>query len=323
MKHILPKSAIKESIDNLPAGLCFSLPSGMPLLINRVMYNLSLVIDGRSLQNAEDFWHTLAEGRFQNGAELVSHGEQPVIRLPDRGFRTFSRRELDVDGRVVVQLLAADTTDLHRLAGRLRENNDALRKLGARLVSYNEQMGELTKREELLSAKIRIHDDVGRTLVRTRYALTQGHPEEQVGPVLEAWQSVVDMLRCTIEPKPAPSPLRYLRETAQAVGVALVINGDFPPAGRTAELLTAAGSEALTNAVRHGKATVLTADLSETPCFLTARFTNNGIQPERAITEGGGIGGLRSKLERIGGSVSTETRPVFCLTVSIPKQEAG
>jgi len=321
MKHTLPKSAIKESLDNLPAGLCFSLPSGLPLLINRVMYQLSLVIDGRSLQNAEEFWRTLTGGSFQNGAEPVSGGEQPAVRLPDGTVRTFSRRELTADGRRVVEIIAADTTDLHRLAGQLRENNAALCELSARLRRYNEQLDELAKREAVLSAKMRIHDDVGRTLVRTRYALTQSPPAEQAAPVLDAWQNVVDMLRCIIEPKPAASPLHYLQETAQAVGVALVIRGRFPPAGRNAELLTAAAGEALTNAVRHGKATELTVDITETPLLVTARFTDNGTQPVAEVIEGGGIGGIRKKLERIGGSVSTQAQPVFCLTVSVPKQE--
>jgi hypothetical protein len=320
MKKSLPKSAVKESIDNLPAGLCFSLPSGMPLLINRVMYNLSLAIDGQSLQNAEGFWRTLTEGEIKNGAEAVSRGAQPVIRLPDGSFRTFSRSELTVEGRKVIQIIAADTTDLHNMAEQLRENNEALRQLGARLRSYNEQLGELTKREELLSAKMRIHDDVGRTLVRTRYALAQTNPEEQLDSLLDAWQSVADMLRCVIEPKQESSPLDYLRETAGAVGVRLVTNGAFPSARRTAELLTAAASEALTNAVRHGGATELTMEISETPLMIIARFTNNGAQPDGPVSEGGGIGGLRSKLERIGGSISTDISPVFCLTVCIPKQ---
>ena len=95
MKKSLPKSAVKESIDNLPAGLCFSLPSGMPLLINRVMYNLSLAIDGQSLQNAEGFWRTLTEGEIKNGAEAVSRGVS-VLRGWYRHGWPASRSALEV-----------------------------------------------------------------------------------------------------------------------------------------------------------------------------------------------------------------------------------
>ena len=320
MKRKLPRGAIKESVDNLPSGLCFALPSGMPMLVNRIMYNLSLAIDGRSLQNAEEFWHTLTEGALQNGAERVSFGAQPVIRLTDGSFRTFSRCRITVEGKDVIQIIAADTTDLYRLAQRLREDNDALRALGARLRSYNEQIGELTKKEELLTAKIRIHDEVGSTLVRTRYALAQTDPGEYFEPVLDAWENVADMLRCVIEPKPTPSAQEYLRDTAQAGGVRFIIEGSFPTEGRAVELMTAAAGEALTNAVRHGGATALTVKITETPLLMIARFTNNGTQPTEPIAEGGGIGGLRSKLERIGGSVCTETSPEFCLKVAIPRQ---
>ena len=80
-----------------------------------------------------------------------------------------------------------------------------------------------------------------------------------------------------------------------------------------------AAPETLINAVRHAGADVLRIELKEEESELIVRFSNNGTQPT-AIIEGGGLGTLRSKVERKGGTMSIETEPEFALKLRLPKR---
>jgi hypothetical protein len=51
------------------------------------------------------------------------------------------------------------------------------------------------------------------------------------------------------------------------------------------------------------------------------RFTNDGTKPEEPITEGGGLGSLRRKLEGMGALMVVESQPEFALTVTVRKGE--
>ena len=81
-----------------------------------------------------------------------------------------------------------------------------------------------------------------------------------------------------------------------------------------------AASEALTNAVFHAGARKLNIMLSERENQWTMRFTNDGTQPEAPVTEGGGLGSLRKKLEREGGTMTIAGSPDFVLSVLLPKK---
>ena len=50
-KRIIGKNSIKESMDNLPDGICFSKLDGRPLLVNRVMQDISYAVFGNMLVN--------------------------------------------------------------------------------------------------------------------------------------------------------------------------------------------------------------------------------------------------------------------------------
>ncbi|MFR9296847.1 MAG: ATP-binding protein, partial [Aedoeadaptatus pacaensis] len=50
-KNQIGKNSIKESMDNLPDGICFSKLDGTPLLVNRQMQEISYDVFGKRLVN--------------------------------------------------------------------------------------------------------------------------------------------------------------------------------------------------------------------------------------------------------------------------------
>lgn len=328
------KRTVKEACDNLPTGLCFAKESGLVLLVNRVMEQLSHSLTGSSLQDAAVFWAQISDGTLINGARRVYEEEQGrsgqrVIRLSSGEYRTFTRTVLTIESRTVVQLTAADTTGLYDMVHQLERDNEALQQMHLRLQRYQENISMLTREEELLNTKIRIHDDFGKALMRTRHALAQKEPGVYAREVLEVWRSTTAMMRLESRAQEYRDPLEYLKETAAAVGVELFFHGTLPGEDRPRQLIAMAASEALTNAVRHAGATRMEIEVRRRRTGREAKqayivcFYNNGQPPAGDIVPGGGISSLRKKLEQLGGEVHVESRPVFCLRVTIPAERQG
>ena len=80
--------------------------------------------------------------------------------------------------------------------------------------------------------------------------------------------------------------------------------------------------KALVNGVRHGNASTVFIDLSESDDFYKICFRNNGQQPYLPIKEGGGLGTLRKKVERLCGEMSVLTKPDFLLVIEVKKSKS-
>ena len=77
--------------------------------------------------------------------------------------------------------------------------------------------------------------------------------------------------------------------------------------------------ECVTNAVRHGYATRIQFHLFHNDCWRMT-VTDNGLPPAGSIREGGGIGGMRRRMARLGGSMELYTSPRFRIELSVPKE---
>ena len=85
------RSSIKESIDNLPAGLSFCTPDGRVLLANRRMESLCHGITGRNLQDGKQFWETLqTETTAADTTRLYAMSEE--LKDNNRKLKSMNRR---------------------------------------------------------------------------------------------------------------------------------------------------------------------------------------------------------------------------------------
>ena len=311
-RNTVTRSSIKEGVDKISSGLCFYVEGGRVILLNSRMNELCHAIVGRDLQNAELFWEILSGGDVRAGVERISFGRFPNFRLPDGSVWTFAREELDG----FIQLTAADTTLQQDLTDELRDKNLDLAALNLRLRKYGENVDELARAKERLETKVRIHGELGQALLAARRYLVDGNAQE---PPLDIWRRNIAMLRKEMEAKKAEDPMQILEKAAASAGVQLEICGRLPEEGEFRQFFLVAASEALTNAVFHAGAGTLRIGLTETETLWTMRFTNDGIRPDKPITEGGGLGSLRRKAESIGAVMSVTHSPEFMLTITVRK----
>ena len=189
--------------------------------------------------------------------------------------------------------------------------------MNKRFKSYAKNINNLVAQEERLNTKIRIHDELGQVLLRTKYYITKDIDYNRIKELFEIWKNSVDILRHEVEIE-KKSPLTYLMETARDVGVNITISGDAFQDESVEEMITLLSSEILTNAVKHSKAQNMYIDVKYKMNKYTVIFTNDGIQPTYPITERGGLSNMRKKIERIGGTIKVESIPIFKITIKIP-----
>ena len=313
-------SSIKEAFDNLPTAVCFFNESGLPVLCNLAMQRFSFAVCGKDVQFITDLESFLSDD-FVPIAEVRKDGKVFIL---DDGVawqlekRTFTHES----GESYTQYIAADVTDLQKSRVELTKENEQLRKVQAELKRLSANIVAVTREEEILNTKMRVHDEMGKCLVAAQKYLKTDRTESIPDSLAAVWQRAVSMLKYSND-TPDEDMLLQIRKTCEYVKLAFVQTGDLPKQERVAYLLTCAVRECVTNAVRYAEATKLHAAFTENETEATVTVTNNGKIPEREIAEGGGLSTLRRRVERAGGIMTVQSFPEFKLTVTVPKEKEG
>ncbi len=313
-KNTISPLSVKESFDNLPTGLCFAKSNGMVQLVNYQMNELSYIILGDDLQNANIFWEKVCNGKLNNNISRFVTGDKPELRLPDGSVWTFSKEDLGV----TTQIIATNMTNYYRLTNTLKHKNEELELMSHRLRKYGENVDEYTRSKERLETKVRIHNEIGQALLTTRRTLNSD--ESDFKAVLDLWNRNISALRMESEPQNNVDYLGELIKAAKSAHVEVIIDGQFPEDNDVKQMIVAAATEALTNAIRHADAEKLFIEIDSTKKYYIACISNDGKIPNAPITEGGGLGSLRRRIEKNGGIMSVSWEPEFRLIIKIPKK---
>ena len=303
-RQISPVS-IKESSDHLPCALCFAWENGQPCLKNYIMDELSHLLTGEALLNANAFWETIAH--------------EPIVTLSNGQTWSFERTRMALSGQSVYQITGTNITEEARLQRELEKDNLRLKTMNLRLRQYGQEVQELTREKEILRAKTRIHDQIGHALLQTQQFLSgaQGDAES----VCAAWRQNVRLLLGKYADEQHVNAFGQLARAAQAIGVTIERRGVFPADGtESAQLIEAAAHECLTNLVRHAGGTLLEIIGEKAATGWRVRYLNNGDVPSGPIVEGSGLTALRTRTEAAGGKMDIEYAPCFELTLALPEE---
>ena len=297
--------SIKESCDHLPSALCFAWENGLPCLKNLKMDELSHLLTGEALLNANDFWKTM---------EL-----QPIVTLENGQTWSFERVRLGMSGKTVYQITGTNITEEAQLQRELEEDNLRLKNMNRRLRQYGQDVQEATREKEILRAKTRVHDELGHALLQTRqfFSDTQGDAES----VCAAWRQNVRLLLGKYADEQRFDAFAQLARAAQAIGVTIERRGVFPAeATESAQLVETAAHECLTNLVRHAGGTRLEIIGEKVASGWRIHYLNDGSAPSGPIVEGSGLTALRARTEAAGCAMDIEYAPHFELTLTLPQE---
>lgn len=314
-KNTLTPGAVKESLDTLPDGVCFYLSDGQPLLVNAQMNKISGELFGNEIMNVKSFLSNLQSNNSDGKARLISTEPTLVIQTDDEKIWDFRRNVLTVGNSEVQELLAFDVTEQYNLKKELEMRNQRLSDVNERLRKYSREVERITAEKEILTAKMRVHDDVGRSLLAFRSYLAKPQSERDRESLLLMWRYTISVMEKETVPDVQHNEWELLLKAAKAVDVSIEVNGELPEKGRKRDILIAAMHECLTNTVKHAKGNCLYLNIQSGNNALTAEITNNGEQPKADIIESGGLKNLRHTVESAGGVMAVKSKPRFGLVL--------
>jgi len=213
-----------------------------------------------------------------------------------------------------VQIEATDITDLYRYTKELFENNKRLAAQYGRLRNILDNIVEINHEKEIISAKMKIHDELGRSILTTKRHLTNQTLADNVPELIELWSGTIRGLEdFALSGKDTEtSPEVELLKAAEMIGCRIRFEGDRPEDSGAALLLYALVRESLTNAVRHAGATLLNVAITPAERGYHVEITDNGTQTPPGFAENGspaegsGLRNLRRRLEQEGASLAVK-----------------
>ena len=306
---------IKESFDNLPIGICFFDSRGIIRLINKKMLSIGcILLDGgfQTLRELRSALQSLPENvrALDEKNSLFSFPGDVILKYEESLV-------IDKKNNRFTQVTFSDVSELFSRQRELKEENERLENANRRAKQLYDNMAQIVREEEILSMKMRVHDDIGHSILAARKALLNDASIEEIHSSASIWERSIDLLYHANNMPDETDDLEYAKERAAALGVSVLTGGDFPTDTAARRIFTLAVRECVTNCVRHaGGNKVFAFAFSENGCN-KLKITNNGAPPEGEITEGGGLSALRRRIEKSGGTMEIKSFPFFELCVTL------
>ena len=312
--------SVKETMDDVPCGVCVSDSWGRIVLSNKKMRELSRMLTGAVLQNYEDLKQVLDGNKSVQGVTRLSP-ENGVLYLPNGTvwmFQNYMLTEEEVAG--YLQTVAFDVTEIYFNSEKIRMKNEKLKLLNQKLKKMYEQIDESIREQETLKMKMQVHDSFGRSLLTIRRMLEGNKEPDYMKNQLEILKQSVYILSGITQDDTEKQYEESIKH-AEKLGVSVEIEGELCDEHQVALITDKAIRECVTNCIRHAHGRRVYVQSYKTREGWKVCITNDGERPKEGSREGGGLSALREVVERDGGEMTTKFKPEFLLVLKLPFSE--
>ena len=306
--------SVKEAFDRLPAGLAYYTESGIPVMVNETMQEISRSVLGAGITDARAFWEKI---KNCDPEDISQDDDSTIVRMGDGRIFNIKRRAMTISGAKVYELIAADISREYELTHELEEKRDKARVLNTRLKALMETIEYVSMNRELLKLKTALHDNIGQSiLIAKRYLYSPDSVDRK--RMLEFWQDNARHLM-NDEPEEWELPYYVISKEADLMGIKLNIIGELPRERELIPVIDAAVSAQVSNTLKHTNGTQVTIAVSDAGDSYRLSLKNDGEVPKGEIEPHGGLKNLNSEVAAAGGSMEIVYSPDFALEITLPK----
>ena len=311
--------SVKLAVDSLHTGVLFSEREGFIALVNVQMQNLMISLTGRLYRNANYFYDALASGALAPGCRTTKYEGQIVCLLPNGAAWLFTRTPIDIQKTHYIQLSAADISERWALTAELQHQEALLVQKSEELHNMITNLQSLSQSKELQNAKLRAHDVLGKRLTVLLHIAGSGQTTDYT-LLRTQLQNLREDLKTSQSAASPKEKLEDLQSMYAAIGVDIHLDGSLPENDLAGYIFVDIISESVVNAIRHGYATQVFVRNTYSQSMWIIEITDNGNAHANPhpIREGGGISGIRGKVEPRGGSLWVTNDPRYTLKVVLP-----
>ena len=316
-RQALGRDSIKQALDMLPSGICYFAPSGRVKLCNRQMDSLFHTISQGDLQTLAELQDALSDCDACSGVIRLSWERQTYL-FPDGKAWRYRQSEVKAsDGATYTEAVFSDITELYNKNLELKAQIKQLNAISRELKWLSDNALILTREKEVLSAKTKLHDDMGAGLIAIRHILHHNRTEEEANDMDLFRQAVSDIKYDNAYPRGRSELDRFLHD-AEAIGIKVNLSGDLPEQEELRHVMILAMRECLINSVRHAGATTIHITAEKKGDSVSVKITNDGRSPETEVVPKGGLHNLYRHIIDFGGTMEIQSKPSFALTVVLP-----
>ena len=318
----LGRDSIKQALDMLPSGICYFTPSGSVKLCNRQMDSLFRRISQSDLQTLAELQDALANCDACSGVIRLPWERQTYL-FPDGKAWRYRQTEVKAeDGVVYTEAIFSDITELYNKNLELKAQIKRLNAISRELKWLSDNALILTREKEVLSAKTKLHDNMGSGLIAIRHILYHNRTEEAAN-AMDLFRQAVSAIKYDNAHPQGRSELDRFLHDAEAIGIKVNLSGNLPDQEELRRVMILAMRECLTNSVRHAGATTLYITVEKKGDSISLKITNDGRYPETEVVPKGGLHNLYRHIMDCGGTMEIQSKPSFALTVVLPVIKEG
>lgn len=317
----LTSQSVKETMDARMDGICYASMDGQPILVNSQMNQICGKLFQTEIMNLNHFWEALNRIKTSEAIEVVRTQPTMILHFSDTEVWDFRKKEVVMNGNIYQEVIAFDVSEEYQLNQELKFRNIRLNQVNERLMKFNTEVEEVTRQKEMLDAKMKVHDDLGRALIALRVYLTEPVAQKNREELLAMWNYIVTSMEYEAGEKESEQTFEALEKMAHSMGVEIIVDGEMPESEKERQILYMLLREGLNNMLKHAGGRRLYLKMSEQTNGLKIRLTNDGKVPECKIVEKGGLKNLRSMVELSGGTFYVESFPAFAIYVNLMREK--
>ena len=314
----LSRDCIKQAMDMLPCAVCYFSPSGDVKLCNLQMHRLFDSLAQKELQTLDDLITALSKCNGNSKIVKLSQTRQTYL-FPDRKVWRYSQSEITAQGVTYTEALFSDVTELYEKNLELQKQTAQLEKISLDIKQLSDNVQTLAKEKEILSAKSKLHDQMGSGLLAIRQILLQKTASEENAAAVMQFRRAIRILQ-EENSRPQSDVAEFISDAAVS-GIRVIITGELPHEKEPLCLLLPLMREACVNAARHADATALYITAKQTADNIILCISNNGKPPQSEVVPHGGLADHIKHITDVGGNMEITSFPSFMLTVTLPSAE--
>ncbi len=317
-KNKIDSFSVKQALENLPTGIAFMTSDVELLLSNHIMHNLCRELTGKPLQNAETFWQDLIS--LQGKDSCVIKTNEPAFVLSNGNVWQFSKTLCRYNGNEYYEFKATDITELYSLSENTRSVNEKLVSQQKRLKKLTDIIAENVENQVAVNMKINFHDNFGNLLTLTKKALREGENTDETKTLVDYWGNLNSVIKELSSNDRQTVTLEQIMIFADKLGCEIALSGELPADEHNKTTTLLCINEMLKNAYIHAGTQKLTVDIFEANSIINVIIHNETKQRLTNIKEGGGLFGLRQRIEQTGGSMDMSCEKGVTMSVKLLKE---
>lgn len=301
-KNHITLDSVKKFLDKLPCGVCCWEDSGRVRFANIRISDLCVAITDGQLLNGNSFYDAVAE---------------KILTVDGKMWR-FSCRDITVGKEKLHEMIASDVTGEYAKTQALERDKAELDRLNRELKEYNRNIDDIVRRQEILQAKVEIHDEMNRLMLSTMIA--EDEDAEALDRIFSLWEQNALLLCMEANKGEDETALNRVEALAAALKIRLNRHGGVPAelSDERRNLVFSAAQEALANAAKHARAKEMDLSFKRTKTGLSCIFANDGNLPKEKIRFTGGLSNLARLAKEQGAALSVEIGEKFVLSLFFP-----